>query len=187
MIRALNLFLISICMLVSGCATTPGNTKTEKRQAVKKMSSDVLTQLYESHPEAKKEIRKSAGYAVFSNVSANVIFVGVGGGYGVVIDNKKHSKTYMKMGEVGLGIGLGAKDFRAVFIFEDKETMDYFIEKGWTFGGQADAAAKSGDKGKAISGEVVVKKIKIYQITESGISLQATVKGTKYWKDDELN
>jgi len=30
-------------------------------------------------------------------------------------------------------------------------------------------------------------QITIYQLTESGVSLQATVKGTKYWKDEALN
>ena len=29
--------------------------------------------------------------------------------------------------------------------------------------------------------------MEIYQFTESGVSLQATVQGTKYWKDSNLN
>jgi hypothetical protein len=29
--------------------------------------------------------------------------------------------------------------------------------------------------------------ITVYQLTESGIALQATLKGTKYWTDDDLN
>jgi hypothetical protein len=29
--------------------------------------------------------------------------------------------------------------------------------------------------------------MEIYTFTESGIALQATVAGTKYWKDDDLN
>ena len=29
--------------------------------------------------------------------------------------------------------------------------------------------------------------MKIYQFTESGLALQATVSGTKYWKDSKLN
>ena len=34
---------------------------------------------------------------------------------------------------------------------------------------------------------MVVDGITIYQLTETGVALQATIKGTKYWKDDELN
>jgi lipid-binding SYLF domain-containing protein len=93
----------------------------------------------------------------------------------------------MKMGEVGIGLGLGIKDFRAIFIFHDHDTMHKFIESGWEFGGHADAAAKASDKGAAVGGEILLDNITIYQLTESGLALQATIKGTKYWKDDALN
>jgi lipid-binding SYLF domain-containing protein len=91
------------------------------------------------------------------------------------------------MGEVGLGLGFGVKDFRAVFVFEDTQTLRDFVDNGWTFGAQADAAAKAGDRGAASAGEVVIDNIRIYQLTESGLALQATVKGTKFWKDGDLN
>jgi lipid-binding SYLF domain-containing protein len=91
------------------------------------------------------------------------------------------------MGEVGIGLGLGVKDFRAVFIFHDRTTLTKFVNSGWEFGGHADAAAKAGDKGAAVGGEALIDGITIYQLTKSGLALEATVKGTKYWKDDELN
>lgn len=91
------------------------------------------------------------------------------------------------MGEFGIGLGLGAKDFRAVFVFHDVKTLNKFIESGWEFGGHADAAAKASDKGAAVGGEVLLDNITIYQLTESGLAFQATVKGTKYWKDQALN
>ena len=91
------------------------------------------------------------------------------------------------MGEVGVGVGLGAKDFRLVFIFHTNDSMDRFVESGWAFGAQADAAAKAEDKGAAVGGEITIDNMTIYQLTETGLALQATVKGTKYWKDDELN
>jgi hypothetical protein len=49
------------------------------------------------------------------------------------------------------------------------------------------AAAKASDKGAAVGGEILVANVTIYQLTESGLALQATVKGSKYWKDDALN
>ncbi len=62
------------------------------------------------------------------------------------------------------------------------------MEKGWQAGAQADAAAKAGDKGGAYAGAVdVAPGIRLYQITENGLALQATIQGTKYWKDDELS
>jgi lipid-binding SYLF domain-containing protein len=95
----------------------------------------------------------------------------------------------MRMGEigVGVGVGMGVKDFRAVYVFNDRPTFERFINSGWVFGGHADDAAKAGEKGAAVGGEALVDGITIYLLTESGLALQATVKGTKYWQDDELN
>ena len=140
------------------------------------------------HPEVKKKIKKSPGYGVFSNVNVNVIFVSAGNGYGVVVDNATGERTYMKMGLGGVGLGLGVKDFRQLIIFKRKEAMDSFVSKGWEFGAHADAAAKAGDKGGAVnSAGDVTGGMEIYQVTEAGLALQATVSAAKYWKDDELN
>ncbi len=183
----IGLCALALTVIASGCATTSGTTPQEKRQAVLSMKNKVLTELYDVHPKAKAEIAAAPGYAVFSNANVYIFFVGVGGGYGVVHDNKTGKHTFMKMGEAGVGLGLGIKDFRAVFIFHDRAVLEKFIGSGWEFGGQADAAAKASDKGAAVGGEAVFDGITIYQLTESGLALQATVKGTKYWKDDDLN
>jgi len=51
--------------------------------------------------------------------------------------------------------------------------------------GNPDAAAKAGDKGGAVGGEILLDGVTIYQLTEHGLALQATLKGAKYWKDSE--
>ena len=80
------------------------------------------------------------------------------------------------------------KDFRAVIIFRKREDMERFVEKGWEFSGQADAALKSGDKGAAFSAAQTIDfDIITYQLTENGAALQATLQGTKYWKHKDLN
>ncbi|MDH3900635.1 MAG: YSC84-related protein, partial [Gammaproteobacteria bacterium] len=135
----------------------------------------------------KSQIASAPGYAVFSNANVNLIFASFSGGQGVVKDNSTGKQTYMKMGEAGIGLGLGVKDFRAVFVFHDRDTLQTFIDSGWQFGGHADAAAKANEKGAAVGGEVLLDGVTVYQMTESGLALQATLKGTKYWKDTELN
>ena len=183
---------IGLCALffgifLLGCATTKGATPQDKRHAILDMKRSTLAELYRVKPQARSQIANSSGYAVFSDANINIIFASFGGGHGVVKNNKSGKHTYMKMGEVGIGLGLGVKDFRAVFIFHDPHTMNKFIESGWEFGGHADAAAKASDKGGAIGGEILLDNITIYQLTESGLALQATIKGTKYWKDEALN
>ena len=179
-------FLVSLLLLV-GCVGSTGSTPNEKRQSVLKMRDDVLTELYKTKPSTRAQINSAPGYAVFSNANVNLIIASFGGGYGVAKNMRTGQDTYMNMGEVGVGLGIGVKDFRAVFVFHTAEAYNDFIENGWTFGAQADAAAKASKKGAAVAGEVVVNNVTIYQLTESGLALQATLKGTKFWKSDELN
>jgi lipid-binding SYLF domain-containing protein len=187
--RSLLLLLLAPLLL---CAPLPAakDSREEKRASVRKMRDEVLAELYKLHPDAKAKIKKAAGYAVFSNVGVNLIFASVAGGSGIVVQSGflSDSETFMKMGSAGIGIGLGVKDFRAVFVFHEKDKLETFIEKGWDFSGQADAAAKSDDKGAALAGAAsVVPGVEVYQITKNGLALQATLQGTKYWKDRDLN
>ncbi len=174
-------------LILNGCTTTRGASKAEKQQAILEMKNQTLEQLFKIKPHTKAQIFAAPGFAVFSNANINIILASFGGGYGVVKNMGTGQHTYMNMGEVGIGLGLGAKDFRIVMVFDSQQVMDKFVNQGWVFGGQADAAAKASDKGAAVGGEAVFNGITVYQLTETGLALQATVKGTKYWKSDELN
>ncbi len=174
--------------LLTGCMSPSGATVGEKRQSVQQMRSETLAKLYKVHPFAKTQISQAVGYGVFSNIGINLFLLSTASGWGVVHDKEAGSDTYMKMYSAGIGIGLGVKDFRGIFVFTSRAALDSFVEDGWDAGAQADAAAKSGEKGGAWAGAVdVAPGIKLYQITEQGLALQATIQGTKYWKDDELS
>ncbi|PCH59079.1 MAG: hypothetical protein COC19_07630 [SAR86 cluster bacterium] len=181
--------LVLIAMVLNQCTTTGLNrgSVAERQQAILSMRSEVLDELYNIKPDVRSQLRNSSGYAVFSSANVNLIFASFGGGIGILHDNSSGSERYMKMGEVGIGIGAGIKDFRAVFVFHDEQALERFITQSWSFGGQADAAAKAGDLGAAVGGEAVLDNVTVYQLTQSGLALQATVKGTRYWQDSELN
>ena len=186
--RISTIYCIMFALFIGGCATTGADkTTVEKRQSILTMKNEVLSDLYKLKPDVKAQISSAPGYAVFSNANINIIFASFGGGYGVLKNNKTGKHIFMKMGEVGVGLGLGAKDYRVIFIFHNADSMNRFIKYGWAFGAQADVAAKASDKGAAVGGEATVDNITVYQITETGLALQATIKGTKYWKDDSLN
>jgi lipid-binding SYLF domain-containing protein len=53
-------------------------------------------------------------------------------------------------------------------------------------GATSDTRASTEDQ-KAAAAAATRGGMEIYQFTESGLSLQATVQGTKYWKDSKLN
>jgi lipid-binding SYLF domain-containing protein len=177
-----------LALLLAAACAAPGSTPMEKRGHIERMATDTLRELYALHPEARDEVRGSEGYAVFSNKQVALLFLGGGGGYGVARDQKRQRTTYMRMGEGSVGIGLGLKDFRAVFVFDDRAAFDAFLANGWDVGAEADAAVKAGEDGAATGAATSFRDgVKVYQFTESGLALRANLGGTKYWPYDELN
>jgi len=174
----------------AGLFSAKGDSSEEKRDTVRKQRDEILAKLYASNPEAKAKIQNAAGYGAFNNKNLNLFVLSSGHGYGLVVD-KGGKETFMAMGSLGGGLGLGAKDLSVVFIFKNADVLKKFIDTGWQFGGEADATAKAGDKGAAASKEAGADTggnlFEIYQMTDSGVALQATVAGTKYWKDKDLN
>ncbi len=198
-----------------------GDSTAEKKANIRKQRNEMLAQLYASNPGMKRILNRAAGYATFKQVNVNLLLLATANGYGVVMDNRSRRETFMRMGSLGGGIGAGVKDVRVIFVFHDPKVMRQFIEEGWQFGGQADAAAKYQDTG--VSAEQNVRGavgfhegavsassstdlrggtqeshatsaalatrggMEVYQFTESGVALQATISGTKYWKDSKLN
>lgn len=160
----------------------------EQRKEIREMRNETLNKLYKVHPSAKGEIKKAVGYAVFSNVGINLILLSAAGGSGIAHNNETGKDTYMRMISGGFGFGLGVKDFRGIFVFSTESALNQFVDSGWAAEAQVDAAAKSGDKGGAVAGAIAVAPgVYLYQLTETGLALQATIQGTKYYKDDDLN
>jgi len=160
----------------------------QKKADIRKMAKETLARLYKMQPSAKKAISNCAGYAVFSNFGMKIFFAGGGSGKGLAVDNKTRKETFMKMVEVQAGLGLGIKKFRLVWVFENQSNLNSFINSGWEFGGQATAAAKASGQGGAFAGAMSVSPgVWLYQLTDDGLALELTAKGTKYYKDGDLN
>ena len=151
-------------------------------------SKKILATLYETQPEAKPVIESAYGYATFSNFGMKIFFAGGGSGRGMAVNNKTQEKTFMAMAEIQAGLGLGIKKFMLVWVFEHEKNFNDFINSGWALGGQASAAAKAGGAGGSYQGAVAVASgVWLYQLTDAGLALELTAKGTKYYKDKELN
>jgi lipid-binding SYLF domain-containing protein len=214
-------FLLLSPSTQAGLFGPKGDSPDEQKVTVRQQRDEMLQTLYSSKPEMKARLKKAAGYATFNQKDVNLFLLASGTGYGVLVDHKTGKETFMRMASLGGGVGMGVKDLRVVFVFNDPKVMRQFVESGWQFGGKADAAAKYQDTG--VSAEQTAKAnvnfkegtvaagtstdaragtekkdtsnltasaggpMEIYQFTESGVSLQATVAGTKYWKDSKLN
>ena len=162
--------------------------KEKERAEIRKAGSNALAAVYKVAPSARKAVESAAGYAAFSNFGVKILVAGSGTGKGVAVNNKTKTTTYMRMAEVQAGVGFGVKKFQLVWVFETAEALDKFINSGWEIGAQATAAAKSGDKGTSYQGAVAVSPgVWLYQVTGDGLAVELTAKGTKYYKDSDLN
>lgn len=186
--RALVAVLSSIALLTL-CGPVQAASKAERQQEIRKTAQETLTRLYGLKPSAQKAVQSAAGYAVFSNFGMKILVAGGGSGKGIVVDNKTKKETFMKMAEIQAGLGFGVKKFRLVWIFEKKSDLDKFINSGWELGGQSTVSAQvSGQGAEAFAGALsVAPGVWLYQLTDDGVALELTAKGTKYYEDDELN
>ena len=177
-----------VLALLSASTCVRANDDAKKREKTRKMTAEVLKDLYKTEPASKAAIEKAVGYAVFANTGVNVLLLSTARGSGLAVNNKTKQETFMKMVSVGGGLGMGVKGYDVVFVFETEKALAQFLDSGWEGSGQADAAAKAGQKGGAYSGAMeVAPGVLVYQITKNGLALQLTLQGTKYYKDDNLN
>jgi len=154
-----------------------------KRMQLDETAEEALQTLFAEHPKAKDLYDKSFGWAVFDNLKLAFGFSG-GGGNGVAKAKESGEKTYMKMGTAGIGFGLGVNKYQVIFLFQDSQTFDNFVNNGW----QADAGATASAGTSAAEVKTnFVNGLAIYQMTEKGLMANADIAGTKYWKNDKLN
>ena len=180
------LALLLAVLMFSGFWSGKDNQTLKKER--EEANKETLWLLYKYAPEAQEMVSKSYGFATFANVGVNLLILSAEGGKGLAKVNGSGKTTYMNMASGGVGFGLGVKDFRIVFLFETKEAFDYFVDHGWEANAQADAAAKVRGDGGALNAAVTVAPgIRIYKLTQNGLALQATIQGTKYWADGDLN
>lgn len=67
--------------------------------------------------------------------------------------------------------------------------MEQLFRYYWVSGsGKAMAAAQASGQGGAFADALSVKSgVWLYRLTDDGLALELTAKGTKYYKEDELN
>jgi len=177
--------VLAITIAVSAHA---GDSRADKQKKIRKMAQDTLQRLYVAKPSAKTAVQNAAGYAVFSDIGVKILLAGSGKGHGIAVNNATKQETFMKMLEVQAGLGVGVDKFRVVFIFDTQDALDKFINSGWEFGGSSSLSAKTGDKGGGLAGAVSVSDdVSMYQLTDTGLAAEITIKSSKYSKDGDLN
>ncbi|MEH6551245.1 MAG: YSC84-related protein [Pseudomonadales bacterium] len=180
--------LLFILPLTSQAGMFGKDDPEKERKELREARTNAIAQLTKEKPGAQGILNEAKGYATFSSLGINLFVVATERGGGILHDNGTGKDTYMKMFSAGGGIGLGVKDFNLVFVFHTAQAMKDFRSEGWDFSGKAEGGAESGEKGMgAEAAATVVPGTTIYQMTDAGLSLQATLQGTKFWANDDLN
>ncbi|MBR0289873.1 MAG: hypothetical protein IJQ82_12930 [Selenomonadaceae bacterium] len=187
--RIFVLATLLLCMLTA--TTTFAASKdsvVEQRRQVDQLSAKVLEKLYETYPHAQRVIEECYAYATLSNSDVEVLFVGSSHGRGLAYNNQTGEKVYLRMEELSAGLGIGAKEYNLIFLINTRDAWENFIAGKTRFGASAEASADDGINGGSIEGaEYVAPGVWVFQMTTKGLELEATLKGTKIYKDKKLN
>jgi len=167
----------------------PSESKViQGRHQVREMAQDALAKLAEVSPGAQRAVERAAGYAVFSTFGVKLFFAGGTTGKGMVVNNRTHRQTFMKMLQVQGGLGFGVNQNRLIFVFTTEDALHNFVNQGWDFGGQANLTAMASGQGSMFSGAAsVAPGVFLFQLSDTGLSASLTVSGTKFFKDANLN
>jgi lipid-binding SYLF domain-containing protein len=125
-----------VLMLAASRAAFGADNRAKEQAEVRKAGQSALNALYKAQPSARKAVESAAGYAAFSNFGMKILIAGGGTGKGIAVNNKTKAVTYMRMAEIQAGLGLGVKKFQLVWVFENEQALDSFINSGWEFGGR---------------------------------------------------
>ena len=175
--------------LSAGLATAQDESAViQGRLEIREAAQDSLATLYEFQPAARYAIEHAAGYAVFSTFGIKLLFAGGQQGKGVVVNNRTHRQTFMKMVGLQAGLGFGVAKTRLIFVFETASALQSFVNQGWEFGASGSLSAAADSQGGMFTGSVSVSPgVFVYQITDTGLAAQITASGTRFFKDDALN
>jgi hypothetical protein len=93
-------------------------------------------------------------------------------------DGSGHSQS-LKLPDDG-AVGMGLKDYRAIFVFENDKVLTRFLDSGWPGSVRTDLAAEAD---AAYSGAAeVAPGVWVCQITENGLALQSTLQVRSFLK-----
>ena len=160
----------------------------KQKTEINELSQKALNNLYEKVPAAKRIIPNSYAYATLSNTGMKLGILGDAHGRGLAVNNVTGEKIYMRMNETGIGLGLGVKEYDLIFVISTEEAWKSFISGKIKFASAAEASAKDGVTGDSVEGAAIVAKgVWVYQMTKKGLSIDASIKGTKIYPYKKLN
>ena len=161
-------------------------TPEQTRARLDAMETEILTRLLSENDKARGTFEKSAGYAAFDMRQVTIFPVSGGYGRGVAVTEDGTKRTYMEMGTGGVGAAFGIGGFASQFVimFETPVDFDRFVTNGYD--ADADAGVMAGED-RANETVQFTEGRSIFVLDKSGWRVNANLRGTKYWRDANLN
>lgn len=161
-------------------------TPEQTRARLDAMETEILTRLLSENDKARGTFEKSAGYAAFDMRQVTIFPVSGGYGRGVAVSEDGTQRTYMEMGTGGVGAAFGIGGFASQFVimFETPVDFDRFVTNGYD--ADADAGVMAGED-RANETVQFTEGRSIFVLDKSGWRVNANLRGTKYWRDANLN
>ncbi|MBQ9376527.1 MAG: hypothetical protein IJU05_01815 [Schwartzia sp.] len=186
---AIGLLTVLMVCLMTATAFAANPEKVQKeRTKIEELSAKALQNLYAKVPSAERVIENCYAYATLSNTGMKLGIFGDAHGRGLAVNNETGERLYMRMKELGIGLGLGVKEYDLIFVMGTEEAWNAFVSGDIKFASSAEASASDGEAGGAIEGaSIAAKGIWVYQMTKKGLALDASIKGTKIYADKKLN
>ena len=179
--------MVTLFLTLTATATEAASVAEQRRQ-INELHDKTLQNLYAKYPHARRVINNCYAYATLSNSGVKILFVGSSHGRGLAYNNQTGETVYLRMKELSAGLGLGAKEYNLIFLLNTRDAWENFIAGKTRFGAAAQASADDGYSGGTIEGaEYVAPGVWVFQMTTKGLALEATLKGTKIYKDKKLN
>ena len=177
-----------LCLMTTAALAADADKIVKERTKIEELSAKALANLYVKVPSAQNVIENCYAYATLSNTGMKLGIFGDAHGRGLAVNNETGERLYMRMKEMGIGLGLGVKEYDLIFVIGTETAWDSFISGDIKFATSAEAAANDGVTGDSIEGaSIAAKGIWVYQITKKGLTLDASIKGTKIYPDKKLN
>ncbi|NUP06763.1 MAG: hypothetical protein HOW73_11975 [Polyangiaceae bacterium] len=135
-----------------------------------------LKQLQEKHPEIKKVLAESAGYAVVPSIGRASLVLGGAYGVGEVFVHERVI-GYAAIVELSIGVQVGGTTFNELVVFHDEGSLKRF--KSGKFAFAADAAVEFVKAGAQASKGFGATS-SIYVFAEGGMLLDLAIGGQKF-------
>ena len=170
LLHALATMAACLALATPHLAPAANDAEDGTRAEIRKATGALLQQFYAARPRLIPEVKASAGYAIFTTYSGNLVGTpGSGGrGMGVALNPRDSTERFM-------GVRLTSADPKAfldreiLIVFTSQKAFEEFALRGWK-----DGAA--------------VSDAKVYGLSTGGVvEVSPSLAGARFWNEGTLN